>query len=68
MVGERSEHTTVFANPDGSTFTLEESAVPVRVRKQGGGWEKPDATLERRTDGTDRPARCRGGSPSLRWR
>ncbi|WP_374109188.1 LamG-like jellyroll fold domain-containing protein [Streptomyces sp. CC228A] len=55
VVGERSEHTTVFANPDGSTFTLEESAVPVRVRKQGGGWEKPDATLERRTDGTVGP-------------
>ncbi|MES4827288.1 hypothetical protein ABVB25_08875 [Streptomyces anthocyanicus] len=34
--GQRTERTTVFANPDGATFTLEESAVPVRVRASGG--------------------------------
>ncbi|MFJ9662696.1 LamG-like jellyroll fold domain-containing protein [Streptomyces griseoflavus] len=52
---QRSERTTVFANPDGYTFTLQESSVPVRVAKPGGGWEKPDATLERRADGSIAP-------------
>ncbi|MFE5995278.1 LamG-like jellyroll fold domain-containing protein [Streptomyces sp. NPDC056454] len=52
VAGERSEHTTVYANPDGFTFTLEESAVPVRVAKSGGGWQAPDPTLERKADGT----------------
>ncbi|WP_327368825.1 LamG-like jellyroll fold domain-containing protein [Streptomyces sp. NBC_01217] len=52
VTGERSERTTVFANPDGFTFTLEESAVPVRVPTVGGGWQAPDATLEVRGDGT----------------
>ncbi|EHN76262.1 hypothetical protein SMCF_4243 [Streptomyces coelicoflavus ZG0656] len=51
VMGERTERTTVFANPDGSTFTLEESAVPVRVPAPGGGWQAPDATLEKRSDG-----------------
>ncbi|WMX47315.1 LamG domain-containing protein [Streptomyces roseicoloratus] len=51
----RSERTTMYANPDGFTFTLEESAVPVRVAKPGGGWQAPDATLERRTDGSVGP-------------
>ncbi|MER6407098.1 LamG domain-containing protein [Streptomyces viridosporus] len=55
VAGERTERTTVFANPDGYTFTLEESAVPVRVRGAGGGWQAPDATLETRTDGTVGP-------------
>ncbi|MEV8393751.1 MULTISPECIES: LamG-like jellyroll fold domain-containing protein [unclassified Streptomyces] len=55
VIGERSESTTVFANPDGFTFTLEESAVPVRVRKPGGSWQAPDATLEVRPDGTVAP-------------
>ncbi|WP_332330048.1 hypothetical protein [Streptomyces sp. WMMC1477] len=52
---QRSEHTTVFANPDGMTFTLEESAVPVRVEAPGGGWQKPDPTLEKRSDGSIGP-------------
>ncbi|MEV6331108.1 LamG domain-containing protein [Streptomyces sp. NPDC051909] len=52
VLGERSERSTVFANPDGFSFTLEESAVPVRVAKAGGGWAAPDATLERRPDGS----------------
>lgn len=52
VVGERSEDTTVYANPDGETFTLEQSAAPVRVATADGGWQSPDATLVRRTDGT----------------
>ncbi|GGR62863.1 hypothetical protein FHS37_007840 [Streptomyces griseostramineus] len=55
VTGERTERTTVFANPDGYTFTLEESSVPVRVTTPGGGWQKPDATLETRADGTVGP-------------
>ncbi|CAM5444215.1 LamG-like jellyroll fold domain-containing protein OS=Streptomyces aurantiogriseus OX=66870 GN=GCM10010251_83130 PE=4 SV=1 [Streptomyces aurantiogriseus] len=55
VTGERSERTTVFANPDGFTFTLEESAVPVRVAAPGGGWQAPDATLEKRSDGSVGP-------------
>ena len=55
VTGERTDRTTVFANPDGFTFTLEESAVPVRVAKPGGGWQAPDATLEKRSDGSVGP-------------
>lgn len=55
VTAERSERTTVYANPDGYTFTLEESVVPVRVAKPGGGWQAPDATLERRSDGSVGP-------------
>ncbi|MET9777482.1 LamG domain-containing protein [Streptomyces sp. NPDC006367] len=55
VVGERTERTTVFANPDGYTFTLEESSVPVRVPAPDGGWQKPDATLVQRADGTVGP-------------
>ncbi|MFG3007426.1 LamG-like jellyroll fold domain-containing protein [Streptomyces calvus] len=54
VAGERTERTTVFANPDGYTFTLEESSVPVRV-PAFGGWQKPDATLETRPNGTVGP-------------
>ncbi|MEU8586896.1 LamG domain-containing protein [Streptomyces sp. NPDC048664] len=53
--GERTERTTVYANPDGYTFTLEESVVPVRVAKPSGGWQAPDATLEKRSDGSVGP-------------
>ncbi|MFD4941965.1 hypothetical protein ACFWNT_05375, partial [Streptomyces sp. NPDC058409] len=55
VVGQRSEQTTVFASPDGYTFMLQESAVPVRVSKAGGGWQDPDATLEKRADGSVAP-------------
>ncbi|MFB7113458.1 LamG domain-containing protein [Streptomyces sp. NPDC056291] len=55
VTGERTERTTVYANPDGFTFTLEESAVPVRAAKPGGGWQAPDATLEKRPDGSVGP-------------
>lgn len=52
--GERSEYSTVFANPDGFSFTLEQSTVPVRA-KQEGDWVDPDATLRTRADGTVEP-------------
>lgn len=55
VADERSERTTVYANPDGYTFTLEESAIPVRVPKPGGGWQAPDPTLERNSDGAVAP-------------
>lgn len=55
VTGERGERSTVFANPDGSTFTLEESSVPVRVSQPGGGWQAPDATLAKRADGSVGP-------------
>ncbi|WP_241028834.1 LamG domain-containing protein [Streptomyces verrucosisporus] len=55
VTSERSERTTVFANPDGFTFTLEESSVPVRVATPDGGWQAPDPTLEARADGTVGP-------------
>ncbi|MFF7364449.1 LamG-like jellyroll fold domain-containing protein [Streptomyces sp. NPDC008125] len=55
VVGERAERSTVFANPDGYTFTLEESAVPVRVKKADGGWQSPDPTLEVQADGSVAP-------------
>ncbi|MGW0777029.1 LamG-like jellyroll fold domain-containing protein [Streptomyces sp. NPDC002835] len=55
VTGERSERTTVFANPDGFSFTLEESSVPVRVEDPKGGWLSPDPTLIRRADGSIGP-------------
>lgn len=55
VVGERTERETVFANPDGRTFTLRKSIVPVRVQKSDGGWTAPDATLVKRADGSVGP-------------
>ncbi|MFI8104013.1 LamG domain-containing protein [Streptomyces sp. NPDC086023] len=55
VVGERSEFTTTYANPDGESFQLDQSAVPVRVKTDAGGWMAPDATLEVRPDGTIGP-------------
>ncbi|WP_308117049.1 hypothetical protein [Streptomyces guryensis] len=55
VVGERTPYTTTFANPDGVTFTLNDSAVPVRVQKADGSWTQPDTTLEARSDGTVGP-------------
>ncbi|MFE4335213.1 LamG domain-containing protein [Streptomyces sp. NPDC056831] len=52
---ERTERETVFANPDGTTFTLEKSIAPVRVAAQGGGWVDPDATLVKKSDGSVGP-------------
>lgn len=48
----RTERSTTYANPDGETYTLEESVKPVRVAKKGGGWQAPDATLAKRADGS----------------
>ncbi|MFJ4964308.1 LamG domain-containing protein [Streptomyces sp. NPDC088729] len=53
--GERTVRDTVFANPDGETFTLEKSIVPVRVPTAGGGWTTPDATLVQKADGSIGP-------------
>ncbi|WP_129306469.1 LamG domain-containing protein [Streptomyces sp. L2] len=55
VMSQRTDRTTVFANPDGYSFTLQESAVPVRVGTAGGGWQAPDATLVRRSDGSVAP-------------
>jgi len=55
VVGERTPYTTTFANPDGVTFTLKDSVVPVRARQADGSWAQPDATLEARSDGTVGP-------------
>ncbi|MEW1694927.1 LamG domain-containing protein [Streptomyces sp. NPDC091278] len=54
VLGERTERETVFANPDGASFTLEKSIAPVRV-ETGNGWAQPDATLMRRADGSIGP-------------
>lgn len=53
--GLRSEYSTTYANADGVTFTLKDSAVPVRVKDSSGRWTTPDATLEARGDGTVGP-------------
>ncbi|MEU4193716.1 RICIN domain-containing protein [Kribbella sp. NPDC026611] len=50
--GMRSETGEVYANPDG-TKTMEQHALPVRVR-HADGWVAPDATLVRAADGTVR--------------
>lgn len=55
VVGQRTENTTTYANPDGMTFTLDESAQPVRVRTTGGSWTAPDPTLQVGLDGTVSP-------------
>ncbi|MFD7880694.1 hypothetical protein ACFV5G_42690, partial [Streptomyces sp. NPDC059766] len=51
VVSERTEYSTTYANPDGSTFNLKQSVTPVRVARPGGVWATPDATLVRRDDG-----------------
>ncbi|WP_329276504.1 LamG domain-containing protein [Streptomyces sp. NBC_01451] len=55
VVGAREEYATTHANPDGYSFTLTQSAVPVRVARPDGSWAEPDATLERRADGSIGP-------------
>ena len=55
VTSERSEYATVYANPDGETFTLEQAVAPVRVAKSGGGWSDPDPTLVQRSDGSVGP-------------
>ncbi|MET8155806.1 LamG-like jellyroll fold domain-containing protein [Sphaerisporangium sp. NPDC005289] len=55
VTGARTEFSTTYANPDGESFRLEQSTVPVRVKGAGGAWVTPDATLQRRADGTVAP-------------
>ncbi|MDV7220181.1 LamG domain-containing protein [Streptomyces prunicolor] len=55
VVGQRTEYSTTYANPDGLTFKLVQSAVPVRAKLADGSWTAPDATLERRADGSIGP-------------
>ncbi|MFG3295570.1 hypothetical protein ACGF3G_43070 [Streptomyces sp. NPDC048179] len=55
VVGQRTEYSTTYANPDGLTFKLVQSASPVRARLADGSWAAPDATLERRADGSIGP-------------
>jgi hypothetical protein len=50
---KRTDDSQTFVNPDG-TFTLEQSAVPVRT-KQNGQWVDLDATLSQGSDGMIRP-------------
>jgi hypothetical protein len=53
ILDKRTEDSRTFANPDG-TFTLEQSAVPVRTRKNDQ-WVDLDATLTKSSDGLVRP-------------
>jgi hypothetical protein len=53
VTGERTETSTLWANPNGS-FTLESSLRPIRV-KQGGKWVATDTTLQRNPDGSLSP-------------
>lgn len=55
VVEERTERETTFANPDGTTFTLEKSIAPVRVATAEGAWAVPDARLVERADGSIGP-------------
>lgn len=55
VVGARDEYSQTFANPDGVTYTLEQSAAPQRVRLADGSFTSPDATLVRRSDGSVGP-------------
>ncbi|MFJ6988641.1 MULTISPECIES: LamG-like jellyroll fold domain-containing protein [unclassified Streptomyces] len=55
VTGERTDRTTTWANPDGFTFSLEQSTTPVRVPTSGGGWQAPDASLVKRPDGSVGP-------------
>ncbi|GAA2401565.1 hypothetical protein GCM10010420_30550 [Streptomyces glaucosporus] len=52
VVGARTEHTTLWANPDG-TMSLESHAGPVRF-KRDGAWVDVDATLRKAADGSIR--------------
>ncbi|MGP4010192.1 LamG domain-containing protein [Streptomyces sp. 4N124] len=50
VIGLRTEHREIFAEPDG-TFTAREYTEPVRTVK-GGTWVDVDATLVKRADGS----------------
>jgi hypothetical protein len=53
VTAARTEYDTAYVNPSGTT-TRVMSAVPVRVRRDGG-WTAIDTTLARRTDGSVGP-------------
>jgi hypothetical protein len=53
VMEKRTEMARTFANPDG-TFTLEQSNIPVRTRRDGQ-WIDLDATLAEGLDGRVRP-------------
>ncbi|MFC4591016.1 LamG domain-containing protein [Sphaerisporangium corydalis] len=55
VTSARTEFTTTYANPDGGSFRLEQSSVPVRVKGTDGAWVPPDDTLERHADGSVGP-------------
>ena len=46
VTANRTEFGTTYANPDGFSYTQDESAVPVRVHAAGGGWTTPDPSLQ----------------------
>ncbi|MFJ2959942.1 LamG-like jellyroll fold domain-containing protein [Streptomyces sp. NPDC087270] len=55
VVGQRTETTTTYANPDGLTFTLDQAVQPVRVRTANGSWTAPDPTLYLTSGGSVAP-------------
>jgi hypothetical protein len=55
VVGDRTEYSTTYAEPDGMSFRLDQSVVPVRVHRADGSWVAPDPTLEVRPDGSVGP-------------
>ncbi|MGX9887003.1 LamG domain-containing protein [Streptomyces sp. NPDC002276] len=55
VTDDRTEYETTYANPDGTTFTKDQSTVPVRARRSDGSWTAPDPTLVVRADGTVGP-------------
>ncbi|MGW1767512.1 LamG domain-containing protein [Streptomyces sp. NPDC002073] len=52
LISDRTEFTTTYANPDGQSFRLDQSVIPVRAKDENGAWVQPDASLEARADGT----------------
>ncbi|WP_308013352.1 LamG domain-containing protein [Streptomyces beigongshangae] len=52
MVSLRTPYETTYANADGATYSMSISTAPVRARTEGGTWTEPDASLERKADGT----------------
>ncbi|WP_241826896.1 LamG domain-containing protein [Streptomyces graminilatus] len=55
VTGDRTEYTTTYANPDGTTFRVDQSTAPVRVSQGDNSWAAPDPNLEVRSDGTVGP-------------
>ncbi|MCP2329434.1 hypothetical protein HDA40_007941 [Hamadaea flava] len=72
-LSQRSEHTQVLANPDG-TWTATESMRPRFARMSDGSWTTPDATLVANPDGSFSPRASvfpikisGGGTGALAW-